>query len=68
MERPSREIGIACIAIGVVVALFCGFAETLGIGGGSFGWKQLVGVIAGCLLAAYGLFVVFSPPAREPNP
>jgi len=60
---------MALIAVGVVVALFCGLAEVIGIGGGSFGWKQLVGVIAGCLVAIAGLFIVFGPSssAGEPN-
>jgi hypothetical protein len=68
MERASREMGMALVAVGVVIALFCGLAEVLGIGGGSFGWKQLVGVIAGCLVAIVGLFIVFSQSsASEPN-
>jgi hypothetical protein len=62
-------LGIALIAVGVLIALFCGLAEVLGIGGGSFGWKQLVGVIAGCIVAIVGLFIVFRPSssAGEPN-
>ena len=60
-RRPSKQIGLACIAIGVVIALFCAFAETLGIGGGTFGWKQVVGVVVGCLIALAGLFIVFGP-------
>ncbi len=56
---PSRQIGVACIVIGVMLALISGLAETVGIGGGTFGWKQVVGVAVGCLIAAFGLFVVF---------
>ena len=58
---------MALIAVGVVVALFCGLAEEVGIGGGSFGWKQLVGVIAGCLVALAGLFIAFAPSGRAPT-
>ena len=56
---PSREVGVACIVAGVMLALISGLAETVGIGGGTFGWKQMVGVAVGCLIAALGLFVVF---------
>ena len=38
-RRPSRQLGFVCIAVGVLIALFCAFAETLGIGGGTFGWN-----------------------------
>ena len=58
-EWPSREMGVAFIVVGVVLALISGLAESVGIGGGTFGWKQMVGVAVGCLIAAFGLFVVF---------
>jgi hypothetical protein len=59
---------MALVAVGVLVALFCGLAEVLGIGGGSFGWKQLVGVIAGCLVAIAGLFIVLAPSSSAGKP
>ena len=37
-RRPSRQLGFVCIAVGVLIALFCAFAETLGIGGG---WEDI---------------------------
>jgi hypothetical protein len=64
--RPSRE-GIALVAIGVVVALFSGLAEVFGIGEGSFGWKQVVGVVVGCVIAAAGLFIVAGRSSRTPG-
>ena len=66
-RRPSRQLGFVCIAVGVLIALFCAFAETLGIGGGTFGWKQVVGVVVGCLIALAGLFIVFGPSSGVPD-
>ena len=66
-RRPSRELGIACIAIGVVLALISGLAETVGIGGGTFGWKQVAGVVVGCVIAVIGLFIVFGSSTSKPN-
>jgi hypothetical protein len=60
-------VGIACIAVGVAVALFCGLAETVGIGGGTFGWKQIVGVVVGCAIALAGLTVVLGSSSRSPT-
>jgi uncharacterized membrane protein (DUF441 family) len=65
--RLSREWGIACIAIGVALALISGLAETVGIGGGTFGWKQVVGVVVGCVIALIGLFIVFGPSSHAPD-
>jgi uncharacterized membrane protein (DUF441 family) len=55
---PSREMGVALLVIGVAAALFCGFAEMIGVGGGTFGWKQIVGVVVGVLVALAGLAIV----------
>ena len=67
IKRPSRNLGIACTVVGVVLALFCGFAETLGIGGGSFGWKQVVGVVVGCIVTLVGLAIVFGLSSTPPD-
>ena len=59
-QRPSSQLGIALVAGGVLVALICGLAEVFGIGGGSFGWKQVVGVVIGCVVALVGVIIVVS--------
>jgi hypothetical protein len=65
---PSRAVGIGCIAIGVALALISGFAETIGIGGGTFGPKQIAGVAVGCIIALAGLtIVVLGPPSEPPT-
>jgi hypothetical protein len=57
-RMPSRQVGFLVLAGGVLVALFCGLAETIGIGGGSFGWKQAVGVGVGVVAALAGLYII----------
>ena len=66
-RRPSRAVGIACVAIGVALALISGLADTLGIGGGgSFGWKQIAGIAVGCIIALAGLTIILGPSSRPP--
>ena len=67
LTNSSRAVGVGCIAVGVAVALICGFAETVGIGGGTFGWKQIVGVVVGCAIALAGLTIVLGPSSRSPT-
>jgi len=66
-DRSARLTGIACIALGVLLALVSGLAETFGIGGGTFGWKQVAGVVVGCLIALVGVFIVWRLSSRAPN-
>ena len=44
--------------MGVAIALVSGLAEVAGVGGGTFGWKQVVGVAVGVAIALAGLYVV----------
>jgi uncharacterized membrane protein (DUF441 family) len=67
-RRPSRQVALIIVAIGVVVALASGLAETVGIGGGTFGWKQAVGVGVGAAVALVGVFLaVTAPGGAEPT-
>ncbi len=66
-RRPSRAVGITCIAIGAALALISGLAETMGIGaGGGIGWKQIVGIAIGCAIALAGITIVLGPSSRPP--
>jgi hypothetical protein len=67
IKRPSKNLGIAVTVVGVALALFSGFAETLGIGGGTFGWKQVVGVVVGCIVTVVGLAIVFGLSSTPPD-
>ena len=62
---PSRPVGFALLAVGVVVALVSGLAEVAGVGGGTFGWKQVVGVVVGVVIALAGLYVVSRSSAGD---
>ena len=66
-RQPSRAVGIGCVVVGVALALVCGLAETVGIGGGTFGWKQIVGVVVGCAIALAGLTIVLGPSSHAPT-
>jgi hypothetical protein len=57
-RMTSRQVGFAVLAVGVVIALVSGLAEVVGIGGGTFGWKQVVGVVVGVVIALAGLYMV----------
>jgi predicted MFS family arabinose efflux permease len=64
---PSRAVGIGCLVGGIALALICGLAETVGIGGGTFGWKQIVGVVVGCVIALAGLSILLGSSSRSPT-
>jgi hypothetical protein len=64
-RTPSRQVGFLLLAAGVVIALVAGLAEVAGVGGGTFGWKQAVGVAAGVVIALAGLYVVSRSSAGD---
>ncbi len=50
-----KNIGYALLAVGIVVILFSALADVIGIGAqAGFGWKQMIGVAIGLILAALG--------------
>ncbi len=52
----NKNFGIFLVIIGLAVLLISAFADPIGVGGQpGFGWKQLVGVIVGGILAIVGL-------------
>jgi len=59
MGRESLMAGsTGLILLGVLVALVSLFADALGFGSGTtyFGWKQILGLVVGLALVAYGLW------------
>ena len=51
----STRMGWLLVGIGVVVLAASLLADPIGIGEGSgFGWKQVVGIIVGVLVAGWG--------------
>jgi hypothetical protein len=55
----NTRMGWLLVGIGVVVLAASALADPLGIGEGSgFGWKQVVGIIVGAVVAASGAVVL----------
>jgi hypothetical protein len=53
----QRGSALVILVVGVVLALLSLFADALGIGGKpGFGYKQLIGLVIGVALAAYGVW------------
>jgi len=56
------------VVVGIVAALLGALANPLGIGHSGFGWKQVVLLVAGIVLAVVGAVVVLRAPSSEPAP
>lgn len=55
----GRILAIAFIAIGVILALVSVLADSfLGARGTTFGWKQLLGLVAGIVLVIAGIILL----------
>ena len=53
----KKTIGIALIVIGVIVLIVSLAADAIGLGGApGFGYKQIIGVLAGVIVAVIGYF------------
>jgi hypothetical protein len=63
MSATQRTYGL--IVVGVVLALASLLVDAVGVGTDGFGIGQIVGLIAGILLAGYGVYQGFirQPPA-----
>jgi len=61
---PTTKIGaVILIALGALVFTLSVFADALGISGGGegFGWKQLIGAIAGLVVLLAGISWLVRP-------
>ena len=53
----KKTMGIALIVIGAIMLIVSLAADAIGLGGApGFGWKQIIGVIAGVVVAAIGYY------------
>ena len=52
-----RSLGVVVTVVGLLVLVFAAFADPLGVGGAddTFGWKQIVGVVVGAVIAVAGI-------------
>ena len=56
----KRDLGIALLAVGIVILLESLFGDLVGIGGApGFGYKQILGSIAGIVAAAIGYVLYY---------
>lgn len=61
--QTSRFFSVAAIILGVSLAAVSLLADEIGLSGGGegVGWKQLIGAIAGIVLALTGVAVLIRP-------
>ena len=57
MDRNA--VGAVLVAAGSVFLVFSALADVIGIGEGGFGWKQILGVIIGAVVAASGAALIY---------
>jgi uncharacterized membrane protein len=57
-----RSLGVVVTVVGLLVLAIAVFADPLGIGGAddTFGWKQIVGVVVGAVIAVGGIVLAVS--------
>jgi hypothetical protein len=51
----NKAVGTVLLLAGVLLFIISVMADSLGIGVPGFGWKQLVGLVVGVVLAATGI-------------
>jgi hypothetical protein len=57
----KKTIGIALLAVGVIVLIVSLAADAVGVGSaaGAFGYKQIIGAVVGVIVAVIG-FILYS--------
>jgi hypothetical protein len=61
VTKVTRKAGgLLLIVLGIALGLVSALANTLDIGMGGFGWKQIVGVVLGVALALFGAGLVLA--------
>ena len=62
-----QAAGLLLVVLGIALALVSALANTLDIGKGGFGWKQIVGVVVGVALALMGAGLVLASTRTSPR-
>jgi hypothetical protein len=62
-----QAAGLLLVVLGIALALVSALANTLDIGMGGFGWKQIVGVVLGAALAFFGVGLVLASARTSPR-
>jgi NADH:ubiquinone oxidoreductase subunit 6 (subunit J) len=66
-----RQIGAVAVVVGAIAVLVALLADTLGIGGNedTFGWKQVMLLAVGLVVAAGGLLAIMRATGdQRPSP
>jgi hypothetical protein len=61
----NRTIGFILIALGVILAVVSLAADVIGLGGGGFGLKQILGTAVGATVAIVGIWLVLKKPNKK---
>lgn len=56
----TKTVGIVLIILGVLMIALDLLIEPLQLGGGGFGWKQIVLLVAGIVVAGAGIVIGFT--------
>ena len=59
--------GLLLVVLGIALGLVSALANTLDIGMGGFGWKQIVGVVVGVAVAIFGVGLVLASTRTVPR-
>jgi hypothetical protein len=58
----SKGLGLVLVLVGLAVLVVAAAADPLGVGGAAgFGWKQILGVAVGAVLAVLGVAKLRAP-------
>ncbi len=65
----SRFLSVAAIILGILLAVTSLLADEIGVSGGGegIGWKQLIGAIAGMVIAFAGVAMLLRPGNTSGN-
>jgi hypothetical protein len=64
----SKQAGLLIVVVGVAAALLGALANPLGIGHSGFGWKQVVLLAVGIVVAGVGAAVIRRAPSSDAAP
>ena len=63
-----RALGLIIGGIGIAVTVVAVLADPIGVGGSDdFGWKQLVGVVVGIAMVAWGFVIASADEESRPD-
>ena len=61
----KKTLGILLIVLGVILVVVSLAADTIGIGSGAFGPKQIIGTVIGIIAALIGVWLALRKPNQK---